>query len=163
MIQAEAEKQGAAGVIVRGRVEHGDYVSMALNKPTIPLVSLSIADGNELEAKAKAGKALTVTFDGKAVSTPNPVAGEMSDFTSWGVTPNLDFKPEITAPGGKIYSTLNANEYGVMSGTSMAAPHVAGGTALVMQRIDKDFKVSGATRVKLAKTILMNTSRPQLD
>lgn len=163
MIQAEAEKQGAAGVIVRGRVDHGDYVSMALNKPTIPLVSLSIADGNELEAKAKDGKALTVTFDGKAVSSPNPVAGEMSDFTSWGVTPNLDFKPEITAPGGKIYSTLNDNEYGVMSGTSMAAPHVAGGTALVMQRIDKDFKVSGATRVKLAKTILMNTSRPQLD
>ncbi|WP_393966354.1 S8 family serine peptidase [Exiguobacterium sp. S22-S28] len=163
MIQAEAEKQGAAGVIVRGRVDHGDYVSMSLNKPTIPLVSLSIADGNELEAKAKAGKALTVTFDGKAVSAPNPVAGEMSDFTSWGVTPNLDFKPEITAPGGKIYSTLNDNEYGVMSGTSMAAPHVAGGTALVMQRVDKDFKVSGATRVKLAKNILMNTSRPQLD
>ncbi len=45
----------------------------------------------------------------------------------------------------------------------MAAPHVAGGTALVMQRIAKDFKVDGATRVKLAKNILMNTSRPQLD
>ncbi len=163
MIQAEAEKQGAAGVIVRGRVDHGDYVSMALNNPTIPMVTLSIADGNGLEEKAKAGKAIAVTFDGKAVSADNPVAGEMSDFTSWGVTPNLDFKPEITAPGGKIYSTLNDNEYGVMSGTSMAAPHVAGGTALVMQRIAKDFKVDGATRVKLAKNILMNTSRPQLD
>lgn len=163
MIQAEAEKQGAAGVIVRGKVDHGDYVSMALNNPTIPLVTLSIADGNDLEAKAKEGKAIAVTFDGKAVSTDNPVAGQMSDFTSWGVTPSLDFKPEITAPGGKIYSTLNDNEYGVMSGTSMAAPHVAGGTALVMQRIAKDFKVTGATRVKLAKNILMNTSRPQLD
>ncbi|MCY1689742.1 hypothetical protein OVA29_01980 [Exiguobacterium sp. SL14] len=32
-----------------------------------------------------------------------------------------------------------------------------------MQRIAKDFKVDGATRVKLAKNILMNTSRPQLD
>jgi lactocepin len=163
MIQAEAEKQGAAGVIVRGKVDHGDYVSMALNNPTIPLVTLSIADGNDLEAKAKEGKAIAVTFDGKAVSTDNPVAGQMSDFTSWGVTPSLDFKPEITAPGGKIYSTLNDNEYGVMSGTSMAAPHVAGGTALVMQLIANDFKVTGATRVKLAKNILMNTSRPQLD
>lgn len=163
MIQAEAEKQGAAGAIIRGRVEHGDYVSMALNKPSIPLVSLSIADGNQLEAKAKEGKKLEVTFDGKPVSTNNPTAGEMSDFSSWGVTPSLDFKPEITAPGGKIYSTLNDDQYGVKSGTSMAAPHVAGGAALVMQRVDKDFKVSGATRVKLAKNILMNTSRPQLD
>ncbi|MCY1689741.1 S8 family serine peptidase [Exiguobacterium sp. SL14] len=94
---------------------------MALNNPTIPLVTLSIADGNELETKAKEGKAIAVTFDGKAVSADNPVAGQMSDFTSWGVTPSLDFKPEITAPGGKIYSTLNDNEYGVMSGTSMAS------------------------------------------
>jgi lactocepin len=163
MIQAEAEKQGAAGVIVRGKVDHGDCVSMALNNPTIPLVTLNIADGNDLEAKAKAGKTIAVTFDGKAVSTDNAVAGQMSDFTSWGVTPSLDFKPEITAPGGKIYSTLNVNVYGVMSRTPMAAPHVAGGTALVMQLIANDVKVTGATRVKRAKNILMNTSRPQLD
>ncbi|WP_062238379.1 S8 family serine peptidase [Fictibacillus sp. FJAT-27399] len=162
-IQHEAEKQGAAGVIIRGRVDHGDYVNMALDKPTIPLVTLSIADGNQLEAKAKEGKKLEVIFDGKAISATNPNAGKMSDFSSWGVTPNLDFKPEITAPGGKIYSTLNDNQYGVMSGTSMAAPHVAGGAALVMERVDKDFKVKGATRVKLAKNILMNTSRPQAD
>ena len=84
----------------------------------------------------------------------------MSDFSSWGPTPNLDFKPEITAPGGNIFSTFNNNEYGLMSGTSMAAPHVAGGTALIYQRVDKDFGVTGSERYQLAKNLLMNTAKP---
>ena len=31
---------------------------------------------------------------------------QMSDFSSWGVSPNLDLKPEIAAPGGHIYSAV---------------------------------------------------------
>ena len=83
----------------------------------------------------------------------------MSDFTSWGVTPNLDFKPEITAPGGNILSTFQDDKYGTMSGTSMAAPHVAGGSAIVLQRVDEDFELEGKARVEMAKNILMNTSK----
>lgn len=162
-IQKTAEEKGAAGVIVRGTVAHGDYVNMALDNPKLPMVSLSIKDGNTLQSLIGEGKGLAVEFDGKQVSATNPTGGTMSTFTSWGVTPNLDFKPEITAPGGKIYSTLNNNEYGVMSGTSMAAPHVAGGSAIVLQRVDKDFKLKGAERVQMAKNILMNTASPRID
>ncbi|MBR8644374.1 S8 family serine peptidase [[Brevibacterium] frigoritolerans] len=61
----------------------------------------------------------------------------------------MDFKLEITAPGGQIYSTLNNDEYGMMSGTSMAAPHVSGGSALVLERVDKDFKLEGSARANL--------------
>lgn len=162
-IQKTAEAQGAAGVIIRGLPAHGDYVSMALDKPSIPLVSLSIADGNALEAQAKEGKKLEVTFGDDKVAAPNADAGKMSAFTSWGVTPNLDFKPEITAPGGKILSTFNDNQYGIMSGTSMAAPHVAGGSAIVLERVDELFNLEGADRVLMAKNILMNTSQPVID
>lgn len=49
-----------------------------------------------------------------------------SDFSSWGVPGNLDLKPEITAPGGNIWSTLTDGTYGSMSGTSMSAPSVTG-------------------------------------
>jgi thermitase len=38
---------------------------------------------------------------------------------------------DVAAPGSSIYSTLYDNAYGTASGTSMAAPHVAGAAALV--------------------------------
>ena len=107
----------------------------------------------------EAGGTGTVQFTGDMIQLENTSAGHLSTFTSWGVTPNLDFKPEITAPGGKIYSTLNNDKYGVMSGTSMAAPHVSGGSALVLQYVEETFpKLTGKDKVQRAKTLLMNTS-----
>mgnify|MGYP000016597796 CR=1 FL=1 len=41
----------------------------------------------------------------------------------------------IIAPGGNIYSTLDGGTYGIMSGTSMASPAMAGLSALVLQYI----------------------------
>ena len=63
----------------------------------------------------------------------------MSDFSSWGVPGTLEMKPEITAPGGNIYSVngliAGGTSYENMSGTSMATPQVAGMVALVAQYI----------------------------
>lgn len=164
-IQAEAEKAGAAGVIVKGLEAHGDYVSMALNSPTIPMVSLAQSEGNALIEKLKEGSGTgKVTFTGKQQNVVNTAAGKMSTFTSWGVTPSLELKPEITAPGGQIYSTLNNNKYGLMSGTSMAAPHVSGGAALVLQRVKELYPdIKNEERSKLAKVMLMNTAKPVED
>ena len=45
-----------------------------------------------------------------------------------------------------------------MSGISMASPHVAGGSALVLQRIDKDFGLTGETRAKMVEKLMMSTA-----
>jgi lactocepin len=157
-IQKKAEEKGAAGLIIRPRVDHGDYTAMALDNPKIPVLSTSIKDGNVFKEKLTAGKKVSVAFDGTKTSVLNKTGGQMSAFSSWGITSTLDFKPEITAPGGQIYSTLNEDKYGMMSGTSMAAPHVAGGSALVVERVDKQFKLTGKDRVLMTKNLLMNTS-----
>ncbi|MFL8938382.1 S8 family serine peptidase [Rossellomorea oryzaecorticis] len=162
-IEATAIENGAAGVIVRGAESHGDYVNMAIDAHSIPMVSLSVSEGTDLKEKVEAGQSMEVVFTGDMVAAANPMEDKMSNFTSWGVTPNLDFKPEITAPGGKIYSTLNDDTYGNMSGTSMAAPHVAGGAALVLQRVDEQFDLTGSDRVNMAKNLLMNTAEPVID
>jgi subtilisin family serine protease len=41
-------------------------------------------------------------------------------------------KPDLSAPGTSIRSSLNNGLYGIKTGTSMAAPHIAGVAALVM-------------------------------
>ncbi|ANU27523.1 S8 family serine peptidase [Planococcus versutus] len=153
-----AQAAGAIGVIIYNNTT--GTINMASDPAIkIPYMSALQADGVAMKTALDAGKKVSVSFDGAYLETPNPSAGEMSDFTSWGPTPNLDFKPEITAPGGNIFSTLNDDKYGIMSGTSMAAPHVAGGTALMFQRIE-ELGLTGRDRVTFAKNLMMNTAAP---
>jgi lactocepin len=157
-----AQQEGAIGVIIFNNAS--GYVSMATT-PEIKVPQLFVLKqyGDALRDQLLEGNKVEISFQGEKVKSLNPENGKMSTFTSWGVTPNLDFKPEITAPGGNILSTLQDDSYGLMSGTSMAAPHVAGGSALMMQRVDELFDLTGSERVSMAKNILMNTSNPQID
>ncbi|WP_010648288.1 S8 family serine peptidase [Oceanobacillus massiliensis] len=152
-----AQNAGAAGVIIYNNTD--GIVNMATEAAiTIPQLFMLKSDGDALAESIRNGQSVTLEFNGEKTTINNPDAGKMSAFSSWGLTPNLDFKPEITAPGGQILSTLNDNQYGLMSGTSMAAPHVSGGGALVMQRVDEEFGYEGSERVNLTKKLLMNTS-----
>lgn len=160
-----AQNKGAAGVIVFNNAGGGEaLINMAYPDGicTIPAVFIGYNGGTKLNALIATGEN-KIQFNGEKLSVGNPNSGKMSDFTSWGTTPNLDFKPELTAPGGSIYSTVNDNGYTIMSGTSMAAPHVAGGSALILQRVDKEFGLTGYNRSLMAKNLLLSTAAPIVD
>ncbi len=86
----------------------------------------------------------------------------MSSFSSYGVNDNLELKPEITAPGGNIISSVSSGttSYGLKSGTSMASPHIAGAAAIMYEYFDDMGILSdgGKSRVLMAENMLMSTA-----
>jgi hypothetical protein len=61
-------------------------------------------------------------------------SGVIQPFSSKGPVRDGRIKPEITAHGLNVFSAVPTNAYGFSSGTSMAAPGVSGGLALLYQR-----------------------------
>src|SRR5262249_25648579 len=65
-------------------------------------------------------------------------SGIVTSFSSGGPTPfGHLLKPDLAAPGGQILSSTlpnyNPSRFAVLDGTSMAAPHVTGAAALLVQ------------------------------
>ncbi|OLS29237.1 MAG: Minor extracellular protease vpr precursor [Candidatus Heimdallarchaeota archaeon LC_2] len=126
-----AEAQGAVGVIIVNN-QPGAAVPMGHDGgvfPTIPAVMLSNADGAILKTHIPG----VVTVDSSGLveipATPDLIAG----FSSIGPTP-FDFrqKPDVTAPGVNVLSSVFGGEFAFFQGTSMAAPHVTGAVAVLL-------------------------------
>ncbi|CAG8524673.1 4767_t:CDS:2, partial [Funneliformis caledonium] len=62
-----------------------------------------------------------------------------SVFSSWGLSVELDIKPEISAPGQHMFSTflVNLPPYILDSGTSFSSPYIAGIAALYIEVFGK--------------------------
>ena len=97
---------------------------------------------------------------------PNPSAGQMSTFTSIGATPDLRIKPELSAVGGNVYSSIptveGKGDYASMSGTSMASPYVAGASVLVKSYMAENWTGS-YDAASMTENLMMSTVSPVID
>lgn len=150
-----AVKHKALGIIIANN-DDKDFKMAGIDNFNVPSIVIDKITGEKFIEKAKAPFQIKLTFKEDLTGTK-----EVSPFTSFGPTPELDLKPDVMAPGGNILSTLNNNKYGQMSGTSMAAPHVSGAVALMVGELkDKNLNVD---LYDFVRTSLTNTSLPLKD
>lgn len=129
-----AGEYGAIACIIYNNID-GDITMSMGNKWHIPTISISRDDGRELAKKSQG----SLFFDEENLAGPF-----MSDFSSWGPTPSLGIKPEITAHGGNIKSAIPGRDgdeyrYGKLSGTSMACPNLCGIVVLIRQYLKDSY------------------------
>ena len=147
--ERNASDSGAKAIVVYnsepgiffGELIH-EFVDEDYN-PTIPTLSMSREDG--LVIKQMLQSHTKGTLD--VFYHPDFVAF----FSSRGPVSPFYMKPDIVAPGAFINTTDAGGNYKIVSGTSFAAPHVAGTAALVLQKNPQ------LTPEEL-KSILMTTS-----
>ena len=130
-----ATAAGAVGVLLTSGLQQ--FTAAIAGNAAVPMFQFTGTDTATLRPALQAGT-LTVRLAGelrRSVRTYDPaIVDTPSTFTSRGVR-GPAVKPDVAAPGDTIASALIGSGNGtlVISGTSMASPHVAGIAALVRQ------------------------------
>lgn len=138
---ANAEDAGAVAVLVFN-IAGAPVVMTSTENAGIPALMIGQADGNLLLAEIDAGQAIEVVFDKGLFLTAEDTGNVMGAFSSRGPGPVQDvLKPDVTAPGINILAgftpdaanSMPGESFAFLTGTSMAAPHVAGVAALLRE------------------------------
>src|SRR5690606_27785862 len=114
---SRAVAAGATSVVIANNVAGVVFGTLGAAPPagvTAPAVGISLADGNFIKAQPAP---VSIVWTEDQTTSPNPTAGLISSFSSYGLAPTLDLKPDVGAPGGSIYSTypLESGGYATLS------------------------------------------------
>ena len=124
-----ADRVHVMNLSLGGGGDADDPASRAVDNAVAAGVVMVVAAGND-------GRTASIGSPGTATGAITVAAidgsGSVTSFSSRGPSPRLlGFKPDVAAPGDLIYSTKLGGGVHALSGTSMAAPHVAGVAALL--------------------------------
>lgn len=148
-----AKEKGADAIIIANNVAGNVRMTVGDLEDPIPAISVTLNSGIELGI-GKSGYVGKITLDANYLAGPF-----MNDYSSWGTTPDLKLKPEITSHGGEITSTVPGNAYDELSGTSMACPNLAGFNALVRQYLKTQRGITDQKELtRLTNQLTMSTA-----
>ena len=152
-----AMNYGAIGVIIYNNTAGKIRMNLGEIDDPVPAISITLNAG---QAMVNGAKNRVGTFKIDRALKAGPF---MSDFSSWGPTPNLKLKPEITAHGGEITSTVPGG-YDEQSGTSMASPNMAGVMTLVRAYVEKELNCTTSQEItRRANQLIMSTATTVYD
>ena len=149
-----AQAAGAVFALVYNHLA-GDRMSMAVGEATLASGFITSDEGVLLKDLAPVPVLVGTPADAEYIPSLSAV-DTISDFSSRGPRGyDSKLKPEISAPGGGIFAAMigSGNKGIAMSGTSMAAPHIAGVAALIKEAHPN-------WSVQEIKAALMNTAAP---
>lgn len=154
-----AMRNGAAAIIVYNNVAGTIRMNLGDMDDPIPSVSVSLDAGDLLRKATNGGRTGYITINDSFQEGPF-----MNEYSSWGSTPDLKLKPDITAHGGEITSTV-AGGYNEQSGTSMASPNMAGFAALLTSYIknNPDLDCTPDKYTEFTNQIIMSTATTVYD
>ncbi len=144
-----ANAAGAFAVLIYNNVS-GSLSMTVGDEVFIPISLISMDAGNYL-AQQRNG---VLNFKESYKAGPF-----MSDFSSWGPLADLTLKPEITAHGGNIYSSILGGDYDSMSGTSMATPNTCGIVLVIRDYVKETWpELSPKEVTQMVNRLLMSTA-----
>ncbi|KAJ8767052.1 hypothetical protein K2173_012564 [Erythroxylum novogranatense] len=135
---------GGVGMILANGVSNGE--GLVGDAHMLPACALGSIEGDAVKSyvSSNSNPTATIEFKGTVIGIkPAPVVASFSGRGPNGLNPEI-LKPDLIAPGVNILATwtdavgptgldsdTRKTEFNILSGTSMACPHVSGGAALL--------------------------------